>query len=170
VTFPLGRPVARHDALPQRPARTSQREKPPHRVLILFTRPYSKTVLQTISITDDAVHIRRTRDGRLVGGFYFKAGEQLDELEHAIVRARAIEREKSGRVEGVARLRLPIGVEIELGAGSGQVLARLVLANGEFRGRTRIGGEELAALERAVAEIRKSFAAQAAASERRDDK
>jgi hypothetical protein len=149
MTFPIGKDTPRHPSMPRRPSR------PARTTGIFFEREVRPGILQTIATTADAVHVRRTRDGKIVGGYFFRLGLDLEILE------RAIELSSRERLQSAGHIVVPSGVEIHVGAGEGAVHMRTRRPDGVLRGHTRIEGEELTALALAVAELRKSHAAKA---------
>jgi len=131
--------------------------------MIYSERKTQSGITQAILTENGALHVRRTRGNRIVGGFRFRTGREIDLLERAISLAKTIALEKSGRTERVGRIGLPsCGIRIEVAASAGHIVMRLAFPNGDTRGRATICGEDLAALALAVSEFKKATAAPAA--------
>jgi hypothetical protein len=161
VTFPLGR-AASHSSLPHRPDHTTKREPPkytphsPAKVYYEWAGRFPEIVWQ-VSTTNDRLHVRCLKAGRLRGGFRFE-GEHMPTLERAIE-----ETQIKARMHNVDSIALKTGDQLDVGARPGAVLLRIRLANGELSGaHVCIEGAALVALALAVSEFNKATAAPAA--------
>jgi hypothetical protein len=157
MSFPITKIDSRYG--PRRPDRTSQREpeRAPHvpRVRIFCECEVQPGLLQTVSTTNDRVHIRSTLGG-VMRSYRFALGDQVNLLERGATLALAKTLETIVRV---GTIETPFGTTIEVGAGSGTLLIRHKNKAGKARDHIVIQGAPLEAIPFAVSEFRKQISA-----------
>src|SRR5258708_2081318 len=153
MTFPLARSGALHPLMPRRPDRTTEQPRSTQLDsgdVIYHTSPLvTSGMTRVISTYRGKLKISLTRDGEPAGGMSFR-GPELSVIANACDAALVA----ADELINIARVEVPSGSCIEVGACQGTVALRWILPDGRRRKYPmRITGSELDALRRALVDL-----------------